>query len=764
MSLAAPRLQRLSTVFENELDERVRALNALLLRIEQGAASEALPELGRELHSLKGAARAAEQSAIERLAHAAEDTVFTFALNGGQSAPPQEWCDAMYAAVDAFAPLHNGQRKNVVRLVETLQAAAAVESKPVEPAPTVVADEPKLPPPISITAARAEHVAQVAQPTPADKPRDKTDAGSVRVNVAKLDTLLTESGELSVTHLRVAQRLAQLRDVQRALELWHREWRKSRPIRARLRRAEVDAHARDLDALLRVAERADHELQRVLHDTGDLVGSLSQTTAQLGAVASAIGQEVMAIRLLPAGTVFQPLERLVRDISRQTGKDTRLVLTGTETEVDRRILDELRDPLMHMVRNTIDHGIEPPADRAAAGKPSQGVLRLSAAQRGDRVLITVEDDGRGLDVGAIRATAVRRGLLPAERAESLDMSAAIDLIFHPGFSTRTTVSELSGRGVGMDVVRASVERLGGEIRVRTTPGAGTSFTITVPLTLATTRVLLVEDNGLTYAIPSATIERTGRLRAGDLLRLEGRRAIQVDGRAVPVVELGDVLQRPRAADEVTRDDWRPYFVLSQGDRAVALLTDRLVDEQELVIKALGAPLKRVRHVGGAAVLGTGVVAVILNPSDLTKTALGNLDSGHFSLRTVDAPTDAAEAPRRRILVVDDSVMTRTLERSILEAAGYDVVVAADGQQALDLLRVTAVDAVVSDVEMPRMSGLDLTAAIRQDEQLRHLPVVLVTSLDAPEHVERGAAAGADAYIVKGRFDQNDLLQTIGRLL
>jgi two-component system chemotaxis sensor kinase CheA len=359
---------------------------------------------------------------------------------------------------------------------------------------------------------------------------------------------------------------------------------------------------------------------------------------------------------------------------------------------------------------------------------------------------------------------VRRGLLAGERAENLDSAGAIDLIFHPGFSTRTTVSELSGRGVGMDVVRAHVERLGGEIAVRTTPGAGTSFIITVPLTLATTRVLLVEDHGELYAVPSSTIERTGRVRSADLLQLEGRRAIQIEGRAVPVVELADVLQRPRSDEEISPREWRPYFVLPHGDRAVALLTTHLVDEQELVIKALGAPLKRVKHIAGAAVLGTGAVVVILSPGDLTKTALGNLDNGLFMARMADLPAAESDAPRRRVLVVDDSVMTRTLERSILEAAGYEVVVAVDGQQALDILGTTAVDAIVSDVEMPRLNGFALTAAIRQSEQLRHLPVVLVTSLDAPEQVERGAAAGADAYIVKGRFDQQDLLRTLERLL
>ena len=715
------RLDHLRRLFGEELAERLDRLNSAL---SQNWTAENGAGMRRWLHSLKGAARAAEAHAVEHIAHAAEASV-------PDRLPDDRWFDAMRAALDAMPAAFADDNADVSGVIAALTPEL----------PTPVPKPPK------------KETGKATAP----KQAHTADHGSVRVSLAKLDSLLTESGELSVTQLRVGERLNELRELLRELEALQRELVKTRPLRARMRRA---AHpSREAEALMRGAERGDLRLQKVVQRTREIVADLAQNTSQLATVAHAISEEVMGIRLLPAGTMFAPFERMVRDLSRQIAKDARLELSGTNVELDRRILDELRDPLMHMVRNSLDHGLEPAADRVRAGKPSQGRLRIAAEQRGDRVQIVVEDDGRGLDVEMIRATAVKRGFIAPDRAETMDQDMLIDLIFHPGFSTRQTVSELSGRGVGMDVVRDHVSRLGGTIRVETTLGMGTTFTISIPLTLATTRVVLVEDSGQTFAVPSSAVERTGRIRASELRTLEGRLAIQVDGRVVPIVELSTVLQRDHGSSE----EWRPFFVLRQAERRVGILTDRLVDETELVVKGLGAPLRRVRHVSGAAVLGTGAVVVILSPADLFKSALGNVEAAPRQTVSLE-PTPRSEAPKRRVLVVDDSVMTRTLERTILESAGYSVVVATDGSHALEMLRQTPVDAIVSDVEMPRMTGLELTAAVRQDERWRHLPIVLVTSLDAPEHVERGAAAGADAYIVKGRFDQNDLLQTVGRLL
>ena len=568
-------------------------------------------------------------------------------------------------------------------------------------------------------------------------------ATSVRVSTTKLDTLLAEAGELSVTQLRVARRLAELRELERELSA--------------ARRAARQSHETTT-----ASAAPDWVIERV----AQIIGRFRDDAAQLALVTTSIQSEVMTSRLLPVSTITHGCERVVRDLTRSGEKEARLILEGTETEIDRKILEELQDPLIHLLRNAVDHGIEPAAEREAAGKPRAGTIRVSARQVGDSVRFEVADDGAGLDAERLRAAVLRKGLLTTDQAAALDERGAHGLIFLPGFSSRETVSATSGRGVGLDVVREHVERLHGTVDVSSQPGQGTRFTLELPLTLATTRALLVEQSGQTYAVPTTLIERSGRVEQDRLEQIQGRRTLLLEGRALPAIELADVLNvAPSAppADRQGRTVWRQYFVVAQAGRRVALLVDGLAGEQEIVVKSLAWPLRRVRNVAGTTLLGTGSVVVILNPADLLQSALG-MGAGRSPLHSA---SPAAQPERRRaprILVVDDSLTTRTLERTILEAAGYDVTVAADGLEALNRLRAEEIDLVVSDVEMPRLDGFGLTAELRRDERLRHVPVVLVTSLDAREHRERGVEVGADAYVVKSAFDQGQLLETIGRLL
>jgi two-component system chemotaxis sensor kinase CheA len=751
------RLAELRTAFGVELGERTAALAALLPRLDSSA--EALGTALREAHSLKGAARAAELPDVERLAHAVE-AALAEGRDGGTGMSEQR-AGAMRRAIELIGPLARvgleqgeGGPEGWAGILEELAGGAASGAIPGPEAPltskAAVPQEFPLTPEALLTSE--------AVPTPAASTANA--AQTVRVSVAKLDALLAQAGELAVAHIRIEQRLDELLALRGELDAWRREWRGTREPRAALQAGGERGAGRELERTLRFMERAEQQAQAVLQRVDAVAGRLGRDRAQLGLVARAIEDEVLAARLLPVETVVGPFERLVRDLGRQVGKEVRLVVEGGATEIDRKILELLRDPLMHMLRNAVDHGIEPADERQAGGKPRDGTIRLAARQRGDLVEIELEDDGAGLDPAALRRAAVRKGLLNAEQAAALDDQAARELIFEPGFSTRQTVGETSGRGVGMDVVREHVERLNGRVEVASQPGRGTRFALGVPLTVATTRAILVEQTGQVFAIPSAMVERSARVRAADVVSLEGRRAVPIGGQPIPAVELAEALDLAGPGADAT--GWRPFIVLRQRDQRLALLVEQLVGEQEIVVKSLGWPLRRARNVGGAALLGSGQTVVILNPADLLKSGL-KLANGGTRPAAAAAPA-AGERRKPKVLVVDDSVMTRTLERSILDAAGYATVVAADGLEALDLLRAETIDLVVSDVEMPRLDGFGLTAEVRRDEKLRHLPVVLVTSLGSPEHRERGVTAGADAYIVKSQFDQSQLLDAIGRRL
>jgi two-component system chemotaxis sensor kinase CheA len=749
-------LATLQATFEVELRERVGALELALVQLEdadEGAvAAAALDRLYRVAYNLQGAARVL---GLGDLAHLAGALAAAFErARGTDAALLDRWFAAIRRAIVALPRFAAGAEASSDDLFALLADLVAPPATPAAdaagqspPVPAVVPDPPERP------------------ALPAVGPMSDG-GGSVRIQVNKLDALFAGSGELTVARIRIEQRLGELGALRDDLALRRRGGRLAARQRDAFRRqlAELPGSAallRDYDRIVQRAMEAEGRVAALGQALSGVTARLRQDVLQLGGVAQGLSDEIMAARLLPVATAFGPFERLVRDLAREQQKPIELALRGGETEIDRKILERLRDPLMHMLRNAVDHGIESSASRAASGKKPGGRIALTVANRGGAIVITLDDDGAGLDPARLRAAAVRKGLLTEERATLLDETDARALIFHPGFSTTAVATATSGRGVGMDVVRDEVNGLGGQIAIASVVGMGTTFTITVPLTLATTRAILVEVGGQLVAIPANPIERLARIRTDAIVTLEGRRAVPVEGQPVPLVALGALLALPDAAS-VDAGAWQPYLVLRQEGRRIAILVDRLRGEQEIVVKPLGWPLRRVRNVGGVAVLGSGETVAILNPADLLVGGLrlGGAQ-GVASARGVQA---TPVARRRRVLVVDDSLTTRTLERGILEAAGYETLVATDGAAALELLGREGVDLVVSDVEMPRLDGFGLATAIRRDEGLRHIPVILVTSLDTPEHRERGVSAGADAYLTKGSFDQGQLLNTIGRLL
>jgi two-component system chemotaxis sensor kinase CheA len=547
------------------------------------------------------------------------------------------------------------------------------------------------------------------------------DALPVRVSAQKLDALLARSGELRVAALRLEGRAEALEAVRDEL-----------------------AHAREAvrgtagEAALR---RAETELARVAR-------ALASDRRALTGVATGLDDEVRRARTLPFQEGCEGLERALRDVARSLGRQARLDLRGGALELDRSLLQALRDPVLHLVRNAVAHGLESPEERRRAGKPEEGRVTLAARLHGGRVEVTVEDDGRGLDLTALRERARARGMAVPE-----DDADAARLVFLPGLSTAARVTTVAGRGVGLDAVRAQVEALRGSVEVATHAGTGTRFTLDVPLTLSTLRVLLVASGGQTLSLASEGVARLVRLGPGEVRTVEGRATWFSGDALVPLASLAEVLGLPPGPPRQRRQ----AVVLAAGSARAALVVDEVLAEQEALVRALGPRIPRARHVSAAAVLPDGRLSLLLNPASLVRAAGGRPSAALF-------PTPAAQRARRRVVLADDSPTTRALEQSILEGAGYEVVACADGAEAWERLQAAGADALVSDVEMPRMDGFALTEAVRASPRLARLPVILVTARGRAEDRARGMQVGASAYLVKSAFDPTGLLETLRRLL
>lgn len=452
----------------------------------------------------------------------------------------------------------------------------------------------------------------------------------------------------------------------------------------------------------------------------------------------------MQARMVPLSTVTPSLHRVVRDVALGDRKLVRWVVEGGETEIDRNVLEKLRDPLLHLVRNSVDHGIEPPDQRLAAGKPAEGVVRLHAMRRGSEIVVSISDDGGGIDVERVRAAAIRDGV------DTADLSPAqiTDLIFRPGLSTAATITDISGRGVGLDVVRTNLGLLRGRVDVHSVPHVGTEFTVAVPLTLTIIQCLIVESAGERVAIP---LDAVINLLPSDVLEQHaGGLPMVMNGEAaVPVASLALTL----GLGEVDRG---PVVVVAGSPADQAFRVGSLVGQRDMVVKGLGRLLPRLDSVAGAGIESDGSIVVVLDvPGLISRARQGAMAGG---------PKEVATPKQASVLVVDDALTVRELERSILERAGYTVRVSADGREALRLLQADPADLVLTDLEMPVMDGIELIEAMRRNKALSSTPVVILTSHDSESDRQRGLAAGADAYVVKRNFNQQSLLSLVEQLL
>jgi len=493
---------------------------------------------------------------------------------------------------------------------------------------------------------------------------------------------------------------------------------------------------------------------------GDVLGDFDGYLTRQGRLTSEIQDKLMRLRMVPLATLATRLHRAVRVTARERAKAVEFVLEGDDVEFDKTMLEEMAEPLLHLLRNAVDHGIEPPATRQTLGKSQQGQIHLRAFREGTQVVLQLRDDGAGLDPQQLRAAAVRGGFVSEAEAAQRSDEQLYALIFKPGFSTAQEVSEISGRGVGMDVVQATVSRLKGHVTINSTPGQGITFTIRLPLTLAITRVLLVKAHGETLAVPLADVAQIVRLEPEAIERVGGVPAVRVDGQVLPVVWLGERLGLPQPTDSTTR--LLPIVVVQAGERQVAFVVDELIGAREVVVKTLGSHLRRVHGVIGSTLMGDGSVVLILNPVELARD----------EQRQGTAPQKAAAKPRTTrarevldILIVDDSFSVRRVVSTLIKSVGWNPILAKDGLEALDIMQraTTPPDLILLDVEMPQMDGYEFTSTLRAQTAYRHLPIVMLTSRSGEKHRQKALEVGATEYLVKP-YQDDVLLSTIRRLV
>lgn len=778
-------LKKLLATFRVEADAHLQAMSSGLLALGKmpadGPWADIVETIFRDAHSLKGAARAVNLTQIEVVCQSLE-SVFS-ALKDKRLAVSPPLVDLLLQTIDALGGLLDadksagGTQKPLVGIL-----IRQLDNTLREPLPAFA--DPALPPQI------APPITPPAPPSIADAP---TEPGSgtagmhrlpsapglmpamVRVSTMKLDAVMRQVEELLLPRLAAGQRIKELSEAAATLAEWKKQRLHIQPAlrlvdREFARGVEDDGTPRGKHELPRLLKYLDAE-QFHMKMLEDRLARLQRATEQdqrlLTGMTDSLRQDVKEMQLLPFSSLLDILPRLARELAREQGKRIDLVIQGGEIEIDRHILEEIKDPLIHLVRNCIDHGIEQPAVRSGKGKPPHGTITLACSQKDSGTAeVLVADDGAGINVPGIKAAAYKLGIVSAEETEQFGELESMALVFQSGVTTSPIITDISGRGLGLAIVREKVERLGGRIVVKSNPDAGTAFHIILPLTLANFRGILVHAGGQLFVIPSTSVERVLRIANKEIRTVENRETILVDEQPVSLVWLSDVLELPRhvaAAAAGRTASNTAALVLGSGLARIAFRVEEILNEQEVLVKALVRPLTRVRNVAGASVLGTGRVVPVLNVADLLKSAVKRPPAAPASEQPLPAGKHE-KAIKPSILVVEDSITSRTLLKNILESAGYHVSTAVDGVDGYTALKTGAFDLVVSDVEMPRMDGFGLTARIRADKQLTRLPVVLVTAWESREHRECGIDAGANAYIVKSSFDQSNLLEVVQRLI
>ena len=742
-------------LFQTEVQQHCACLADGLIALEQNASDPKMVEpLMRAAHSVKGAARIINLDGAIGLAHSMEECLVR--IQKGIEKPTGSRIDELLRGSDILRSLADHKSEDEARawleqeagpisaLAEALNlppkadvSAAVVIAPAVTPAPAAIPAAPAATPAPTVVKVATP---PAATPSAASAPSAASDA-AVLVSSSSLERLLQLSGEALVE----ARRLESIRRTLTRAKIAQRQ------LTAALDSLQVTGrHAGD--AMTAVATSRD-ALDEALHQVEDHLRRGEE-------LASALHNEAVSSRMRPFGDACGGLARSVRDVARTLGKEVRLIIAGEQVPVDREILRQLEAPLGHLVRNAIDHGIESPEERVAAGKTRQASLRVEARHHAGSLIVEVREDGRGIDRTNLRARIISKKLSDASIVETLGDAELFDFLFLPGFSTAAAVTDISGRGVGLDVVQSMAHSVGGSIEVRSSP-AGTSFAMRLPVTLSVVRAAVISIAGETYALALARLERIDRIARSELKTVEGRLTTVIRGEIVGLVHATEILQLKASTQSESADELAIVSVLA-GSRTVGFVVDSFLGEEDLVVRRMDARLGDVAHVDAASIRENGDLLLILDADDLVQSALQLLEQG--KLRGDEGRSAISKRKQRRVLVVEDSITVREVERQMLLRAGYAVDTAVDGMDGWNAVQKVKYDLVVSDVDMPRMNGIEFVRKMRADRRYETLPVVIVSYKDREEDRIAGLEAGASAYLTKGSFQDQSFLQTIADLI
>jgi two-component system chemotaxis sensor kinase CheA len=728
-------LIKLRETFRVEAEDHLGKISAGLLELEKARSVEECSKIAetvyREAHSLKGAARAVDLGSMETICQSLEG-IFG-AVKRGKLVVTSEFFDVLHRTLDAAHGL----------LTTPANARATLPHGILEQLERFIA----------VPGSGAERAGCLDSPAPADFPEVPTMlSDTVRISTKKLLTLLLIAEGMLSVKLEADQRTAELTELLELAGQWRRGWDK---VSTELRRGRTSSPERVLELVSDSQEQVT-SLAEKLSATARAAEKARESSGEMWANLLEGSRSAL---LFPFSSLLEFIPRMIRDLSREQGKEAELVVKGEGIEVDRRILQELKDPMVHMMRNAVGHGIEKPDERTRKGKPRKGSITIEIAQKDGRTVeLTVSDDGAGIDAAEVKSAAIRSGVIDRKQADGMSDREALELVFRSEVTTSRLVNGISGRGLGLAITLEKVKKLGGTMTVSSAPSTGTTFRIRVPVSLAGFRGVIVRVSDRLFVIPTSAVLRVLRIDGTGIRTLGNKELLSLGESVVPFVNLEVALEIAGASDR--KGIAVQAVVLEADGMTAAFAVDEVQSEQEVLMRTLGRQLTRVRNISGATILGSGRVVPILNVSDLVKRA-------HAFTAPITRETEIerkAPAEKKSILVVEDSITSRMLLKNILESAGYRVKTAVDGVDAFTELKTAGYNLVVSDIDMPRMNGFELTAKIRSDAAVAETPVVLVTALDSREDRERGIDAGANAYIVKSSFDQGNLLEIVRRLL